>query len=480
MPHALVLRLFLAFFLLLPATTALADAVGDINDGLKEANRGNYDAAIRLYTRAINAGTLSQSNLSIAHNNRGVAYKSKGDMTKAEADYTKAIEADPKNTQAIFNRAFLRYMVDDYQGCVRDYDMLIALKPSHSHAHNNRALAVGKLGDQLGKASGMFKATRLYLDQAFNYLKSGDPDKAIQYFDYASNSMWQRGLAFIELKRYRDAEQAFDRSLELNPKNNSTWEDLADLKRKTGGPEQALKVIDQLVRHFPESPEHYLKRADFLKELGRNEAAEKDHSTAAALLVKRANNFMEAGDPENAVKDLDQALTLKPDLNEVYYLRGMALVDLDQSERALNDFIRAAELDPKDYRPLYEQGNIYSRRGEYAKALNRYEVAVALQPEDPAPYNGLVWLLATCPEPALRNGKRALEAGEVMLSLTGEDDPFYLDTMAAAYAEAGLFDQAVAAQSKSIRILTRTGQELYPGSRERLELFQQNATYQEP
>jgi hypothetical protein len=51
--------------------------------------------------------------------------------------------------------------------------------------------------------------------------------------------------------------------------------------------------------------------------------------------------------------------------------------------------------------------------------------------------NNIAWLLATSPEAKLRDGKEAVAVATKAMQIAGGNDPALLDTVAAAYAEAG-------------------------------------------
>ncbi len=85
---------------------------------------------------------------------------------------------------------------------------------------------------------------------------------------------------------------------------------------------------------------------------------------------------------------------------------------------------------------LFKQSNLRS-------ALEQFECALDIRPGWTAAANNLAWIYATHPDPALRNGPRALQLAIEAARATGFKDASTLDTLAAAYAEAGNFDEAI-------------------------------------
>ena len=90
----------------------------------------------------------------------------------------------------------------------------------------------------------------------------------------------------------------------------------------------------------------------------------------------------------------------------------------------------------------------------------------------------MAWLLSTAPDAKVRDGKRALEAAKKACELTEYKNGGYLDTLAAAYAEAGDFEKAVEWQDKALKAGDIPVKDL-DGARKRLELFKQKKPYRE-
>jgi tetratricopeptide (TPR) repeat protein len=76
--------------------------------------------------------------------------------------------------------------------------------------------------------------------------------------------------------------------------------------------------------------------------------------------------------------------------------------------------------------------------------------ALKRDPRHAGTFNQLAWLWATCPDPDIRNGERAKECANRACELSEWSEPGFLDSLAAACAECGDFDDAVKWQEKAI------------------------------
>jgi len=95
-------------------------------------------------------------------------------------------------------------------------------------------------------------------------------------------------------------------------------------------------------------------------------------------------------------------------------------------------------------------GNVLEGRGQIDEAIAHYKKALEIKPNYAEAHNNLAWVLATCPKPSLRNGAAAVALAEGAAKLSGRQEPEILDTLAAAYAEAGRFSEAVQTAQKAL------------------------------
>ena len=127
---------------------------------------------------------------------------------------------------------------------------------------------------------------------------------------------------------------------------------------------------------------------------------------------------------------------------------------------------------------LTERALFWYERGEYARSLEDYEELLRVQPDSPWAENGRAWTWATCPDAKFRDGKRAVPAAKRACELTNWHNGAVLDTLAAAYAEAGDFPAAVHWQTEALKYVPPAWEET-PGFRARLVLYRSGKPYRE-
>lgn len=158
--------------------------------------------------------------------------------------------------------------------------------------------------------------------------------------------------------------------------------------------------------------------------------------------------------PARLVESLTEDLRREPGRARTYRLRGDAYARLGAYDRALADYTEGLRIDPTDPPALVRRGTLHHRLGDYRQARADLYAAVGLAPDFPAALNRLARLLATCPDPHLRDGWAAVAAATRACELSGWSDPHRLDTLAAASAEAGEYAAAADWQTRALALLS--------------------------
>jgi serine/threonine protein kinase len=127
--------------------------------------------------------------------------------------------------------------------------------------------------------------------------------------------------------------------------------------------------------------------------------------------------------------------------------------------RAILDCTEHIRLFPTDSAGYYWRAKNWVNNNEYGKAVADYFEAIRLNPECPAAYRNLAQLLATCPDEKVRDGNRAIEiatkANELRIAEGEEVDAWDWEILAAAYAEARHFEEAMHYQNKAVEDVGR-------------------------
>jgi tetratricopeptide (TPR) repeat protein len=159
-----------------------------------------------------------------------------------------------------------------------------------------------------------------------------------------------------------------------------------------------------------------------------------------ALAHLRRGSALDAlGREAEALADFDTALEYDPYLYPAYMARGNALLAGGENFRAIADFSVAAGLEPLSAEPYARRGVALFANREYAAAITNLETALTHDADHTAARKALAWVLASAPDPALRDGARALAL--IQASATaGAPDRMIL---AAALAETGAKAEAM-------------------------------------
>jgi tetratricopeptide (TPR) repeat protein len=231
-----------------------------------------------------------------------------------------------------------------------------------------------------------------------------------------TNGFYYRGLSYKGKREWDAAIGDFTTALRREPESTLALAERGITYRHKGQTERAFSDFDEMIRLKPNDPLGYALRADTL------EMAEQED---AALEVAAT------------------ALRLDPKLALAYDVRGRVYHGRTEYEKADREFSEAERLEPRRIENALASASAFRRKGDYKLAAVELRETVERFPRSAYAHNALAWFLATCPDATSRHGADALAHAKSACELTKWNDPDYLDTLAAAYAEMGDFDQAI-------------------------------------
>src|SRR5437588_795741 len=190
----------------------------------------------------------------------------------------------------------------------------------------------------------------------------------------------------------------------------------------------------------------------------------------------RGPAHLHRGEYARAVADHPHALRLEGPNPGSLNNRGNAYRHLGAYAKAVADFDGAIALDPEDPLPWYNRGLTHCLMSNYAKAVADFAQAALLDPTDTDAPNELAWLRATCPRVEYRQGIEAVEYAQQVCQMTDWQDAACLDTLAAAYAECGKYDEAVRWRQRALALAEP---EERAGFQARLALYEAGRPYRD-
>ena len=173
---------------------------------------------------------------------------------------------------------------------------------------------------------------------------------------------------------------------------------------------------------------------------------------------------------EERVAACTAAMQVAKDDPAPWHNRGIARLALKDYRNAVMDFTGSLRL-KKEAQTHVFRGVSFSELGEYERALLDLEEALGMAPTSAEAHNALAWVLATAATPGFRDGKRAIELARKACVLGNWRDAAHIDTLAAAYAEAGDFAEAVRWQEKALADPAFAKGEELKEAQERLALY---------
>ncbi len=336
--------------------------------------------------------------------------------------------------------------------------------------HRSHGVALCNLAKVLGWAGKFEESDKLALravemipaDATALYLagracaRRGDLTRAADYYRGAlriqpgfAQVLGDLGVVFEKQGDLVQAEAHHRRALRLRPDFAQAHYNLGVVLRRRGDLNQAADELQQALRIRPD----YAKAHH---NLGRV--------------------FEQQGDLAKAAACYERAMRIQPDYAQAYNNLGVVFGKQGDLARAALQLEHAIRIQP-DYSQAHSNlGRVFEMQGDLQQALSHYRQAFKNEPAPVKTANHIAWVLATSDDASLRNGEEAVQLAEYCARATGGNQPDILNTLAAAYAEAGKFDEAVRWQARAMEIAPADKEIDF---RSRLDLYKAGKPYRE-
>jgi tetratricopeptide (TPR) repeat protein len=434
----------------------------------------------------------------------------RGAPDKALADLDEAIRIEPGNAVLYLHRGMVHRGRGDVPRALADFAETVRHDPVNVSYHHLQASVFADFGETDKSLSECEAALRLGSDDAGIYavralcrLRQGDIDRALADSGAAlrrnvnhpvaqkvqQTALEQRRLRAI-LARSAPGPLASPTDPNLPPLPGpgaaatpvsapdvakTPWEKDAANPASGSGPE-APAPADTADRHYEEGRVHLNAGRFHEAILAFDRALRRDPEDSFAYM-KRGMAHAALNEYSEALADFTKVAELDPKNAKAYLYRAHVHLHLKDAGHAAADCTAALRLHPDEAEAYLCRGNAHNTLKKYAEARDDFRAAAKLAPASAVAHNAVAWLLATCPDSAVRDGAKAVEAGTRACELSAWGHAHILDTLAAAYAECGKFDEAIKWQQKAVDLAAdRDREEL----RSRLELFKQGKPYRQP
>ncbi|MEX2317971.1 MAG: tetratricopeptide repeat protein [Pirellulales bacterium] len=253
------------------------------------------------------------------------------------------------------------------------------------------------------------------------------------------------------------------------------------LRADAGRTKDAALDFEDAIRHDGQCWRAIHNRGVILAQAGQFEMAFDDFNRTiqinpefAKAYSNRAALFVVAGDLLPALEDYSDAIELDPDLSVAHRGRGRVCHLLGRLDEAIAHYDAAVQLAPDDAYAVTSRADLMTDLGRYAEAASEYARAIQIDANSAHALRGSAWLLATCPDDAVRDPELALERAGMAMRRAGQGDTVIIDTLAAAQASSGDFAGAIATLSQAIELAPENEREVYE---ERLLMYQHGTPF---
>lgn len=366
-----------------------------------------------------------------------------GQLKNAEIILRKLLESNPSHNAARLQLGVILDMSGKPDLALQQYDRVAVGSPQHRQALLQSAFILGAK-DQFEESDDRFKKALAEFQRS-----PGDNGKGLPTL----YTKW----AAMDIKRseWNSAREKLEKAIQLDPQSVTAVRDLGLVLLKLGRLEDSRSQLDRALSMDPKDP--------------------LTHMLMGAVMVGLKKW-------EEARAEFTEALRLAPEFVEAQDGLGTVLVKLGRYDEAVQEYQDALARDPGKARRaelLRGMADAFVAKGSMDAAINSLRQAVEANADSADAANQLAWILATAASPDHRNGAEAVQFAE-QATKNDSAPSVHFDTLAAAYAEAGEWDKAVAAAERAIaKARNEKNDSLAAEFQARAEMYRRKEAYHE-
>lgn len=290
-----------------------------------------------------------------------------------------------------------------YHDLITLYTTTLALNPGCWMAHYNLGLALRDRGET---------------DQAITHYR-----QAITLRPSYAEAHYNLGRLLAEKGEFNDAVDHYEAVLAINS-------DDAEAHNNLGATFVQQGRIDDAIGHYQKAL-----------------AIQPDYAEASCNL---ADALLSKADIDGAIIRYLTCVAALPNQPDAQYNLASALLRKGRIDEAIVHYQKVLELLPENANAHVNLGSAFLAKDRLVDAITEYKEAIRLAPGNVAAQSNLAWLLATSPDPSLRNGPEAVVLAE-QARRSSDGEPLILRILAAAYAEADRFSEATDTAREALR-----------------------------
>ena len=290
-----------------------------------------------------------------------------------------------------------------YHDLITLYTTTLALNPGCWMAHYNLGIALRDRGET---------------DQAITHYR-----QAIALRPSYAEAHYNLGRLLADKGEFNDAVDQYQVALTVNP-------DDAEAHNNLGATFVQQGRIDDAIAHYQKAL-----------------AIQPDYAEASCNL---ADALLSEADIDGAIIHYLTCVAALPNQPDAQYNLASALLRTGRIDEAIVHYEKVLELLPENANARVNLGSAFLAKDRVVDAITEYKEALRLAPDNVAAQSNLAWLLATSPDPSLRNGPEAVVLAE-QARRSSDGKPLILRILAAAYAEADRFSEATDTAREALR-----------------------------